>query len=524
MKKILRILLLGATATQLLANDTTSHTFFSVRPPFYGAMPEKISLVYDRLNLRDCGIGGLLQVLPFGGQSINQSEIARYFLPFDKCRILAGEFGSEAVLEDTVDILANYFGVLTRPVAEVFAGNVLNTANLTFQSLISFNPQQTFGGLGLSYRQKVNRHDTNTSRDIWLQVAFPVMAVKNDLGYCERVLNEGGGALGVEVPEGFVGTVGDALRGCTVFGDKHFLYGKISNCPRTQWGVADVELALGFEDKGCDIFHKLIYGGVIVPTGNTPNGEFIFEPIVGNNHHWGTFIAGEFRYEWWCSQDGDMSLWMRSYGYSYYLFENCQRRSIDLVDKQWSRYIWVYQQTGTVGNILDISPGINSLTLNVKVQPRSSFNANAAAIFETCNLTLEAGYNTYYRQEEEVKLAQCFKEGPLIAGFDEADTTLFRSKSNATMRHYLASQSILNDLNPANPLEPRLVPIRQFDLDLSSAAHPCVVSHIIYVSGAYQWNEIDWPTLLGAGASYEFGADNLALHRWNVWGKLAISF
>ena len=92
------------------------------------------------------------------------------------------------------------------------------------------------------------------------------------------------------------------------------------------------------------------------------------------------------------------------------------------------------------------------------------------------------------------------------------------------MRHFLASQSILFDVDPANPPAIRLVPIRQFDLDLSSAAHPCVVSHIIYVSGAYQWDDIDWPTLLGAGASYEFGSDNLALHRWNIWGKLAISF
>lgn len=518
-KKILSLIGIFSSGI-LLANDTTSHTFFSVRPQFQGAMPEKISLTYDRLHARECGIAGALEIVPFGGASVNGKALAKFFLPFDKRCIIAGEWGSEAVLDDTVDILANYFGVLTRPVSEVFGTGTLVDTNLTFQSLITLNPTQSVAGVGLAYRQKVNKCP---ERDIWLQVSFPIMNVKNHLGYKEKVINSGGG----EVQTGFVGTVGDALRGQAVFGDHHFIYGKIYDCPKSKFGVADIEIILGFEKVRCEIFDRMWYGGIVIPTGNTPNGEYIWEPIVGNNHHWGLECGGEYRYQVWAHCEHDTSLWWHSLGHSQYLFTNTQRRSLDLKDKSWSRYIWLYTQQLPTFDILSITPGINVLTQKVRVSPRSNFNANTSVILKHCAFTAEAGYNTYYRQEEEVKLLHCFDEQAMIVGINEGNTTQFVTESNATMPHFLLSgpQDIHFDTEAATGA-PRIVRITQADLNLSSAAHPCIVSHILYFTAAYQWDEehVRYPTLLAAGGSYEFGSDNVVLDRWLIWGKLEFSF
>lgn len=504
-----------------LANNTISHTFFSIRPNFEGAMPIKISLVYDRMTERDYGIDGLLQVVPFFSSSFNGQELAEFFLPFHKCEIVAGEYNSQAVLDNTVDIMANYFGVLTRPVAEVYpAGGPLNTTNLTFQSRISFNPRQQVAGVGLSYRQKLNGHESK--RDVWMQVSFPLVQVKNDLGFCEKIENQGGGTAGVAVPTGFVGSIGDALRGLPVFGNNQFVFGKISDCPRKRFGVGDVEVTFGVDNTDCDVFHRMWYTGFYVPTGNKPDAEYIFEPVVGNNGHWGVILGGEYAYEWWESEDCDKSLWVRSYGHSHYLFENTQKRSIDLIDKQWSRYMWMYDQVRPTANITNIVPGINILTQNVNVQPRSTFISNVAFVFKTTNINLEAGYNTYYRQTETVELTRCFPEQAMIAGIDEDITSVFVTKSNATMPHFLSTQGILNDLNIDG--SPRIIRIKEADLDLGSAAHPCVVAHIMYTTFGYRWDCAEFPTILGLGASYEFSADNLGLHRWNIWGKLGVSF
>jgi len=67
--------------------------------------------------------------------------------------------------------------------------------------------------------------------------------------------------------------------------------------------------------------------------------------------------------------------------------------------------------------------------------------------------------------------------------------------------------------------------ISQNDLDLSSAAHPCVISHTVYGAAGYYWDNLCFPIMIGLGGSYEFsGRMNTSLDRWLIWGKFGISF
>jgi hypothetical protein len=523
MKKKLVLLCLLSTTSRIVANDAMSHTFFSIQPLFHAALSTKISLFYERNLMRENGIKTAIQVVPFYSQSLNEPGIAKFFLPFNKTSIVAGEFNSQAVLNNTVDVMANYFGVLTQPVDTVYAGDMgLQTTNLTFQSLIRFKPVQKVFGIGLSYKQKISNMEDDC-KGWFVHLSSPIMKVTNDLGYSESVINEGGG----EVPEGYVGTVGDALSGQTVFGNSKFEYGKISPCGGlTRWGLGDIECGVGFETIFCDHFHGMWAGGIVIPTGNKPKGEFIFEPIVGNNGHFGLIYYGEYSYQVWQNPAQSKSIWFHLNGFSQYLFGNLQHRSFDLLDKQWSRYMWVYRtdvSPATVSPEYQM-PGINVFTQPVHVWPRSSFNANNSFVFKTNGFVAEAGYSTYYRQEEEVKLACPWPDNVYIVGIDQTNTTVFVTESNATMRRFLNTQGINFDTDPNNPAEPNIIAVSENDLDLRSAAHPCTISHALWGSLGYQWNDICIPTLISGGGSYEFSSENLALHRWTVWAKAMLSF
>lgn len=64
-------------------------------------------------------------------------------------------------------------------------------------------------------------------------------------------------------------------------------YGKISCCPLTKVGCADLSVVLGCnvvnEEKGfCMVGVK-----ATLPTGNVPTAEYIFEPIFGRGGYWG---------------------------------------------------------------------------------------------------------------------------------------------------------------------------------------------------------------------------------------------
>ncbi len=508
-----------AAAGEGVANDTLSHTFFSIQPLFHAALPTKLSLYYDRDVARKDGIKSLVQIVPFYSASLNEPAIAKFFLPFNKTTIVAGEFGSQAVKDNTVDVLANYFGVLTQPVDSVYPpGQLFDVSNLTFQSLLRLKPIQKVTGLGLMYKQKISAM-CDDRRGWFVQVSSPIMKVSNDVGFSETVINEGGG----QVPEGYVGSVGDALRGKTVFGNKHFEYGKISDCAVTKWGMGDIEACVGYESIYCERFHGMWAGGIVIPTGNKPKGEYIFEPIVGNNGHFGLMLLGEYCYELWVNPAQDKTIWFHANGFSQYLFGNRQRRSFDMLDKQWSRYMWVYRSNVNPISPEYQSPGINVFTQPVNVWPRSSFNANSSFVYNhNDGFVAEAGYSTYYRQEEEVKLACSFPDNVYIVGIDETDTSIFATESNATMRRYLQSQGILIDKTSAG--EPNIIRVSEDDLDMRSASHPCTISHAIWGAMGYQWDDITFPLLFSGGGSYEFSTENLALHRWTLWVKAILSF
>lgn len=566
-------------APYLMAVDAISQTFFSVRPQYQSMSPELVSHFRgERSHARQDGIGGALQFAFFGGKSTSgdcseDSKLGKYFMPFGKSTLVVGEPNSDAANDGTIDVLASYFGVLTSTMN--FADFAYNAfSNLTFQSTISFAPVQTVFGLGLSYRQSFAQEDDN--KGWFVSASAPIMRVKNDLGFEETIINAGAGAT----PDGFAATMQSALQGDPVLnwgamtttgsfaypgiegdGLKRFEYGKIatpnstnssssdscnSNCSvrtdcngaLTKWGLADIELKIGYESVREEKCYSEGYIGAVIPTGNKPTGEFIFEPIVGNNKHFGVMIGGSCGFEVWHSDENASCVWFECDADGRYLFANTQKRSFDLMDKQWSRYMWVYPNSSATP-IADIQPGINFFTKDMRVTPRGAVDCNTALVYKGEVYNMEVGYNFFARCAEKVELCPGWQVGPGIAGFNQvnvlnddarinsADVGKVGTASNATISKF--NGVALIDTEDTTALingTHRVIfnAIKESDINLRSAAHPAVITNTFYGSAGARWDDKEYPPFVGVGGSYEFSWDNTGLNRWLVWGKFGFSF
>ena len=478
----------------LKANDYTGHTTFVPHPLYHDVSPEKVALFHQVPIERVDGLGSGFQAVALASTSVNTAEMARYFLPFGKTQIVAGEPSSDAVKNGTVDILAQYFGVKTSE----------DSSDQKFQSTLQFKPKQTVAGVGFSYIQDF----TVFKRTLRFSVHTPILRVHNNLHAKETITNPGGDDNNPEVPAGYVGSIMEAFTGKTIFGDQRFEHGKIAPCGLTKWGLGDIEATIGSQNHELETCQRGWWLGVVIPTGNKPKGEYLFEPIVGNNHHLGVIFGSYYHHQMWTNNE-DKEIWVHFHSQTRHLFDNKQHRAIDLVDKQWSRYLWLYPNKDAVAGA--VQPGIDHLTMQVDVSPRSVLNINTAVTYSCEGLALEGGMNTFARQSEKISLKCAYNGTAAIAGDIEEDSVY--SRNRATIRYYDG----IDDDNTYTP-------IKESDLNFASATQPATLCYIFYGSIGYQWKEVEYPTFIMTGCSYEYSADNAGLERWVGWLKGGIAF
>jgi hypothetical protein len=440
-----------------------------------------------------------IQAVVFTSSSTNAQDLARYFFPFCKTQLFADENAGEPLPRD---LFTQHFNIFT--------------TRGTFRSIISIAPKQTVTGFGVHYRYSFWEHDDN--KGIWASISASLQKVTNDLRLRETVLDNGGG------PQ-FVSDTFVAANMIQALQQPEWLFGKLSCKPCSKTGIADIELKLGYSwenEQAC----VEGYCGLLIPTGNKPNGEFLFQPIVGHGQHPGLFLGSTGTYVWQLGCDMKVGLYYAAHG--LYLFKNKQCRSFDLKGKPWSRYLEVYrnkEQALTASKIFNnnpllganvATPGINVFTQQLDVKPGFLQNISAALVFVNKQWQLEFGYNLYCRTAECVNLACPWKEGPALKHLDGRGlTNPFREiTGNPVLDDILTGVSLDNYQNNI---------IKESDLDLNSAAQPGFISHTFYNSIRYEhiFDDNNGSIFASTGFSYEcVPHTNAAPERWTWWAKV----
>jgi hypothetical protein len=414
---------------------------------------------------------------------------------------------SSSVVADGVegDILADHFNVFT--------------VNNLFESTISLCPEQSTFGF-IFHGRKGFCQNEEKERGFWASVSFPVTRVQNKLNLKENVTNDGGGVDVTDSPAA-VANMTEAFR------QSAWNYGKIVCDKLSKTGVADVELKIGYEWLEHEPCHLESYVGIVIPTGNKPKGEYVFEPVVGNGKHFGLMWGGSVGMNFYEDEARDRVLRMELAAHSQYLFSREQVRSFDVKYKPWSRYMGVYSSLAdaTEANGLATpafqanyqTPGINIFTRPVDVTPGFSHNVTSAITYSCKKIYGEIGCNVFARQDECLELACSFPA-------DVAFKALAGGGETSQIRNITGKQ-VLDNAGQIALANYETTVLKESDLDLNSAASPAFMSYTLYGSIGYRCDDHKYPIVAALGGSYEGAVEtNGAVDRWTVWGKLGFSF
>ena len=474
-----------ASVTSLFANDST-RSFFSVRPLSDTLMSQNLMLDKEH------GMGKSdhkrnMQAVAFFSRSTEEEKLARYFFQ-GKNTLVVNETSPEGnnTLEMQQDILAQDFNILTE--------------NGDFSSQITIAPRQYVYGGSLSLRAYMGEKKQWS----WA-IEVPVVYVKNDL----RLTEELGGAT-------FTATAGTGIDEQPpvtnmedAFRQKAMKYGKIDGA-QTSKGLGNIVLKLGYEPCSfCTMDDKYMntYVGLVLPTDNKPKAEYMFEPMRGNNGHFGLMMGTSL--EALMKSGKDINFWSRWNIESRYLFENTQTRSFDLLGNGvWSRYLPMFENVTKAANE-ERTFGINLLTRDAKVRPGYQCMVDMAVCAAGAKWHASIGSTTFGRQAEKVKLAQAWVTSPYLASYTTGAGT---NRTRQSGRGYAG-----------NDFEGEDVPLKESDIDLDSASHPAAISQMIYATlGGYR--ESEKPCMYEIGALYEYSCMNTSLNRWGFWLTLQASF
>jgi len=443
----------------------------------------------------------------WGGSSTNHDDMAKYLLPFGKTQLTVREGyenGAPATNPNVdtpgnQDIVAENFNIVT------------NQKN--FCSTLAFKPKQTFVGVGFSgYCQLSNK--------IWLSFEAPVIHVKNSLDMVETVTYAGGGPmvnLGTPTTEGFNNTSFVANM-TDAFKNPNMHYGKIDGS-QSKTAVAYVNLKVGYTYLQEEKRSLQLYGGLLLPTGNKPKGIYLFEPLVGNNKHFGLILGTYFtrrfemkRFAVNVSADSDTE----------FLFENTQTRSFDLAGKPWSRYLGIYANNaqrlldaanGTANSQMRFQTwGVNLFTQEVKVNPHFSTNLIINASFELPRaVAFDLGFKCFWQQDEHVTLKNPWIQGPMIGKLSDVG---FAAPGECTpVRGINDMFSSISDTTGNIALY-----ITEDQLDLTSATQPFRSDYTLYAATHKLCEFKNFKSCrLQLGTSYTFGSNNATANRWQVW-------
>lgn len=526
-------------ATSALKDE--SHTYFSVRPQFQFGSPELITTMRNSVRHSDEESNWFFSAVPFVGRSTNRNDIGTFLTPGETNQVtIGGTIGS-----NNTDILSQHFNIFSLTFSE-FTNGMLDDINSilggqAFNSTIEFRPKQKTCGIGFMGQYQFCIYN----KIHIVKISAPITHVSNTAGFSEKI-NQKGAFYDVPVITDEITNLNTPQKSVTdAFAQDAWSFGKITKEDQKKTRLAFIQVQIAERSVETDCYHIDPFIGITIPTGNTPKAEFVFEPIVGHGAHPGIFWGFSGGHDLWKNNCETFFLSLETEQVFHYLFKKTQKRSFDLKQKEWSRYIEVYESQDQVQQALDLrgdaplssiflaSPGINVLTLDAKVTPGFNFTSNIALFLQytknSCAIDFELGYNLYAKQREKLALKNTFAtEAAIKDHVGMGVTNPIRNMSTDLLTND-ASFALLVDNGMLDTdtviAEYKKNQIKETDLDLSSAAHPCFVAHTVYGNLSYQWNNCYMPLDLGLGGSYEFnGNSNALLERWLLWAQFGVQF
>lgn len=294
-----------------------------------------------------------------------------------------------------------------------------------FQSTIHFKP--VLDNFLVDFSWYLGLDPWSPGLYIWLH--SPLVHTRWDLNITEQVTNPGiqpyapGYFAPLTVPrsdllEQFIDYAqGDSVMdiGDTIFEELKFA--KMSNKRLSKTRFAEFRFLFGKNWILEDLYHCGANLQIAAPAGLRPQGEFLFEPMIGNGHHWELGFGANGHYTFW--HDEEKMQWATVYAdlNLTHLFKSHQKRTFDLIKNgPLSRYMLAMEMTTPAANLLGggqlpsaqfnekILPVANITALDVNVSIAVQADIVIMFNFIAQGFSFDCGYNYWGRTQEIIKI------------------------------------------------------------------------------------------------------------------------
>lgn len=453
-------------------------------------------------------------ITPSYQRSFRDCQLAEYFFGTS----VLGISGSQVATRDDTDLLADYFGLSPK-----------------FQSTVRLTPQMQnvitdfawYGG-----------HD-----HFFASIHAPLTWTKAVVDLEENVFDPG---CSTPFPADYMDfqpvvapytCFSTAVGGTRSYGQVQRLRSGLIGGSHIKGGLADMHLNIGAYALKNERGRFGLMARVVVPTGNRPTNQFLFEPIVGNGRHYelGFGITGA-SLMW--EQDGEQRLDVLIDANVMHFFKTHQKRSFDLVGTgtwqrvgNWGSRYMLAKKFNAEGNYTGVTlPLINVTTVPVDIRITIQVDMVVMLAYTYKDLGIDLGYDGWIRSKEHLG-CPCFPERTYaLKGIQ--NVTGLGQLSNATQSDATINGNLFTDQALVVDV-PSPVFIRQQDLNVYSAEAPLAYSHKIFWHFYKKWHE-DCPVQahLGWGGFVEFEGqvpnhlqtNRSSLSQWGMWIKAGVAY
>jgi len=435
------------------------------RPAFQNISMQQ-ALWHSIYNYKTYRHESALQIIGLYQQSVQSQGTRNYFTFCEQSYLLIT--GDNAPNADQRNIRAEWLGI----------------TNDTISDCLCINPTQKQYGVLFEYTVDLDQISC-LLHNYWFDIQLPVVRVKNNLHACAQN-----------------SVILDA------FNQPQWCYAQLAPCNQTKTGIEFIKLLLGKTYLACDNYEINAYGGLCIPTSGHQNAQYLFSPFLGFNGHFGFDFGVNFQFNLMRENDCyDVCFFLDLD--AVFLISNQQKRTYDLKNKPWSRYLQFVCIDSTPENSI---PGVNVLTLESQIHAYDMIEFAAGWRFMTHGVELEVGYRLWGHGTERVH-PTC----PFTPQFGIAGTGFISGDIPAT-----ANLSTISTLAPNDLV---FTPITINDIDFNSAQAQRAITHAIQGQiGCITQNIERFEAFIGLGGFYEFTQFNTALNLWGAWIKGGISF
>lgn len=489
---IAALVLLSCPRMHAAHQEVFGRSFMLVRPASYNiAMNEQLwhNFVYHKSGPNY----GAFQLIPFYQNSRSRDKVARYFLINGRKELLVAGDNTDTAFLFKRDIRAEWLNL-----ADNFVGR------------FTICPQQRQMGFTLMYNQDFKTFlDFPLLKDWSFGIEFPVIMVENDLNLCQFDLRSTTTQPNRE-PD-----IVSALNQCD------WKYGKWRPQASSKMRPEKIKITGGRSLMHRDYFQLASSMSLSIPIAPKQDPEFIFNPVVGLDRHFG--IGGAVHMQVLLNRHPEriaLSFYLNLEG--TFFVKNTQLRTYDLRGKPFSRYMLYTRQNSAPGTFI---PGVNLLTIDSLVRPYGMADFSFGWRVNTAPFEFEVGYDLYGFGGEKVELRNSPISSPFnrgCGGLNEfgiagAGTILYKGQPvQAT-----ASESTIDCQAPDDTA---FTPICENDLDFCSPAAGSVLNHKIHGAAGIEHSGDQMDGLAGFGVYFEFPQKNSSLQNWGMWFKIGAAF